>query len=49
MTRRNWLKELRTAASTFDWATVNELSSEYAAYLYAVPALPAGVGQILQR
>jgi V8-like Glu-specific endopeptidase len=48
MTRRNWLKEFRTAASTFDWATVNELASEYAAYLYAVPALPAGVGQILQ-
>jgi V8-like Glu-specific endopeptidase len=48
MTRRKWLKQFRAAASTFDWATVNELASEYAAYLYAVPALPEGVGQILQ-
>jgi V8-like Glu-specific endopeptidase len=48
MTRRNWLRQFRAAASTFDWPALHELASEYAAHLYAVPALPEGVGPILQ-
>jgi V8-like Glu-specific endopeptidase len=48
MTRRNWVKEFRAAASTFDWPAVNELASEYTAHLYAVPALLDSVTPVLQ-
>jgi V8-like Glu-specific endopeptidase len=47
MTRRNWPKQFRSAASTFDVPALEQLASEYAAHLYAVPALPESVGQIL--
>ena len=47
MTRRNWPKEFRSAASTFDVPLLGQLATEYAAHLYAAPALPDGVGQVL--
>src|SRR5256885_435306 len=45
MTSRNWPKQFRGAASTFDWPAVAQLATEYAADLYAVPKLPDSVGQ----
>jgi V8-like Glu-specific endopeptidase len=47
MTRRNWIKQFRAAASTFDSPALQQLAAEYAAHLYAAPALPASVSQIL--
>jgi V8-like Glu-specific endopeptidase len=47
MTSRNWLKQFRAAASTFDSPALAQLAAEYAAHLYAVPTLPDIVGQIL--
>src|SRR4051794_40722467 len=47
MTRRNWPKQFRSAASTFDVPVLQQLASEYHAHLYATPALPESVGQIL--
>lgn len=48
MTRRNWVRQFRAAAATFDWPAMNELASEYSGHLYAVPALPDSVGPVLQ-
>ena len=48
MSRRNWVAQFRAAASTFDWSAVSQLASEYAAHLYAVPALPNSVTPVLQ-
>lgn len=45
--RRNWAREFRTAASTFDGPTLRRLAAEYAGHLHALPALPAGVSGIL--
>ena len=47
MTRRNWVKQFRAAASTFDRAALIELASEYKAYLYATDTLPDSVSLIL--
>ena len=47
MTRRNWVKEFRAAAATFDRAALTELTSEYKAYLYATDTLPDSVTLIL--
>lgn len=47
MTRRNWSRQFRSAASTFDVPALQQLASEYAAHLYATPTLPESVGQIL--
>ena len=47
MTRRNWVKEFRAAAATFDRAALIELASEYKAYLYATDTLPDSVTLIL--
>jgi V8-like Glu-specific endopeptidase len=47
MTGRNWVRQFRAATAVFDWQTVNELSSEYAARLYAVPVLPESVTPVL--
>ena len=47
MTRRNWVRQFRAAASTFDWSALHELASEYADGLYAVPVLPEDVRQVL--
>ena len=47
MTRRNWTKQFRAAASTFDSPALQQLAAEYAAHLYAAPALPEDVSQIL--
>jgi V8-like Glu-specific endopeptidase len=48
MTSRNWPKQFRAAASTFDWPALAQLAAEYATHLYAVPTLPDSVGQVLQ-
>ncbi len=47
MTRRNWVRQFRAAASTFDWSALHELASGYADNLYAVPDLPEDVRQVL--
>jgi V8-like Glu-specific endopeptidase len=47
MSPQNWPRQLRVAASTFDWPAVAQLAAEYAALLYAVPELPGNVGQVL--
>ena len=47
MSPQNWPRQLRAAASTFDWPAVAQLAAEYAAHLYAVPELPGNVGQVL--
>ena len=47
MTRRNWVKEFRAAAATFDRAALIELASEYKAHLYATDTLPDSVALIL--
>ncbi len=47
MTGRNWVRQFRAAAAVFDWQAVSDLSSEYAARLYAVPVLPDSVGPVL--
>src|SRR5919107_4271546 len=47
MSPQNWPKQLRAAASTFDWPAVAQLAADYATYLYAVPELPSNVGQVL--
>ena len=47
MTSRTWPKQFRAAASTFDWPALAQLAAEYATHLYAVPALPDSVGQVL--
>ena len=47
MTRRNWVKEFRAAAATFDRPPLIELASEYKAYLYATDTLPDSVTLIL--
>ena len=38
MTRRNWVKEFRAAAATFDRAALIELASEYKAT--STPPIP---------
>lgn len=48
MIRRNWVRQFRAAAATFDWPALNELASEYTAHLYAAPALPDSVNPVLQ-
>lgn len=48
MTRRNWARQFRAAASTFDWPALKELASEYTAHLYTVPALPDSLSLVLQ-
>ena len=47
MTSRNWPKQFRAAASTFDWPALAQLAAEYAAHLYAIPKPPDSVGQVL--
>jgi V8-like Glu-specific endopeptidase len=47
MSPQNWPKQLRAAASTFDWPAMTKLAAEYATHLYAVPELPGNVGQVL--
>jgi V8-like Glu-specific endopeptidase len=47
MSPRNWPRQFRAAASTFDWPAVAQLADEYATHLYAVPTLPDSVGQVL--
>src|SRR3954470_10284496 len=47
MTRQNWPKQFRAAASTFDWPALAQLAADYAAHLYTVAMLPGNVGQIL--
>jgi V8-like Glu-specific endopeptidase len=47
MSPQNWPRQLRAAASTFDWPAVAQLAAEYATHLYAVPELPGNVGQVL--
>jgi V8-like Glu-specific endopeptidase len=47
MTRRNWPKQFRSAASTFDVPALKQLAAEYAAHLYAAPALPESVVHVL--
>src|SRR3954470_16701820 len=47
MTSRNWPKEFRAAASTFDQPALAQLAAEYASHLYTVPTLPSSVGQVL--
>jgi V8-like Glu-specific endopeptidase len=47
MPSRNWPRQLRVAASTFDWPGLAHLAAEYATHLYAVPDLPDSVGQVL--
>jgi V8-like Glu-specific endopeptidase len=48
VTPRNWVRQFRAAASTFDWSALHELATGYAADLYAVRDLPPDVGQVLQ-
>jgi len=48
MTRRNWVKQFRAAAATFDRAALIELASEYKAHLYATDTLPDSVTLVLQ-
>jgi V8-like Glu-specific endopeptidase len=48
VTPRNWVRQFRAAASTFDWSALHELASEYAADLYAAQDLRPDVGQVLQ-
>jgi hypothetical protein len=47
MTSRNWPKQFRAAASTFDRPALAQLAAEYADHLYSVPELPDSVGQVL--
>jgi len=47
MTARNWPREFRAAASTFDSPALAQLAAEDATHLYAVPQLPGSVGQVL--
>src|SRR5829696_1503633 len=47
MISRNWPKQFRAAASTFDWAALAQLAAEYATHLYAIPKPPDSVGQVL--
>src|SRR3954447_18388522 len=47
MTRQNWSKQFRAAASTFDRPALAQLAADYAAHLYTVAMLPGNVGQIL--
>ena len=47
MSPRNWPRQFRAAASTFDWPALAQLAAEYAIHLYAVPKLPDSVGQVL--
>jgi V8-like Glu-specific endopeptidase len=47
MTPRNWPRQFRAAASTFDWPALAQLAAEYATHLYAVPTLPDSVGPVL--
>jgi V8-like Glu-specific endopeptidase len=47
MTRQNWPKQFRAAASTFEWPALAQLAADYAAHLYTVAMLPGNVGQIL--
>jgi V8-like Glu-specific endopeptidase len=47
MTPRNWPKQFRAAASTFDRLALAQLAAEYATHLYTVPKLPDSVGQVL--
>jgi hypothetical protein len=47
MTSRNWPKQFRAAASTFDRPALAQLAAEYATHLYTVPSLPDSVGQVL--
>ena len=47
MTSRNWSKQFRAAASTFDQPALAQLAAEYATHLYTVPTLPDSVGQVL--
>src|SRR4051812_7725703 len=44
---RNWPKQFRAAASTFDRPALARLAAEYASHLYTVPDLPDSVGQVL--
>src|SRR3954447_6385975 len=47
MTRQNWSKQFRAAASTFDRPALAQLAADYAAHLYTVAILPDSVGQVL--
>jgi len=47
MTPRNWPRQFRAAASTFDRPALAQLAAEYATHLYTVPTLPDSVGQVL--
>ena len=48
MTSRNWPKQFRADASTFDGPALAQLADEYATHLYAIPRPPDSVGQVLQ-
>ncbi|MGE3287353.1 MAG: serine protease [Pseudonocardia sp.] len=48
MSRRNWPREFRAAASTFDATALDRLAHEYAAHLYDTADLPGDVAPVLQ-
>jgi len=47
MTGRNWLVEFRQAASTFDWAAVTGLSTDYTEHLYSLAEPPVSAPGVL--
>lgn len=47
MTRRNWARDFRAVAATFDHGALDQLAADYSAHLYAAPTLPGDVGQVL--
>src|SRR5262249_6744079 len=46
MSPRNWPKQFRAAASTFDWPGLAQLAAGYATHLYAIPEPPHIVGHV---